>query len=50
LNKTWQKPELEVLDITMTRAGPGKMIADTITVHDADEGIDVVVTLPGHHS
>ncbi|WP_152619470.1 paeninodin family lasso peptide [Cohnella kolymensis] len=50
MKKIWQKPLLEILDVSMTMAGPGRVIADTMTVHDPDEGIDVVITIPGHHS
>jgi hypothetical protein len=50
IKKAWQKPELEVLDISMTMGGPGSMYADTITVHNEDLGIHLVIPLPGRHS
>ena len=34
--KAWQTPELEVLDIRMTAAGPGKTIPDAVQ-EDEDE-------------
>ncbi|MEI4828879.1 paeninodin family lasso peptide [Bacillus sp. FJAT-53711] len=36
MKKDWQKPELEVLDINMTMAGPGKKIVDQV-FEDEDE-------------
>jgi hypothetical protein len=41
MKKTWEKPELEVLDINMTMAGPGIRWVDTEQT-DPDEDV--------HHS
>ncbi|MFB5267891.1 paeninodin family lasso peptide [Paenibacillus enshidis] len=30
MKKTWETPELEVLDVKMTLAGPGKAIPDAV--------------------
>jgi hypothetical protein len=30
MKKSWQKPELEVLDVTMTMAGPGIKTPDAV--------------------
>ncbi|WP_339147752.1 MULTISPECIES: paeninodin family lasso peptide [unclassified Sutcliffiella] len=36
--KSWKKPELEILDVNMTFAGPGIRIPDAVQ-HDPDEDV-----------
>lgn len=38
MKEEWLKPELEVLDVNMTMAGPGKRIADD---HQTDPDEDM---------
>ena len=38
MKKTWNKPELEILSINMTMAGPGVTIPDAVQ-NDPDEDV-----------
>lgn len=38
MNREWQKPVLEILDIKMTMGGPGTTIPD-LTQNDPDETV-----------
>ncbi|MFB5674552.1 paeninodin family lasso peptide [Paenibacillus terreus] len=39
MKKTWETPELEVLDVKMTLAGPGKALPDAVQP-DEDEPVN----------
>ncbi|MFB5760233.1 paeninodin family lasso peptide [Paenibacillus medicaginis] len=39
MKKTWEAPELEVLDVKMTLAGPGRSIPDAVQP-DEDETVN----------